>query len=59
MSEPVVSLLEQMLVEQQKQTQLLQQIASNQVILIEALGEEPGQEDDAPPTHYLDGRPCR
>lgn len=59
MNEPVASLLEQVLAEQQKQTQLLQQIASNQVTLIEALGEDPGQDDDAPPAHYLDGRPCR
>lgn len=47
-----------MLAEQQKQTQLLQQIADNQAVLIQAMAEEQEPDDEAPPSHYLDGSPC-
>ena len=59
MSEPVTSLLEQMLVEQQAQTELLRQIASNQVVLIQALAEDQGEDLDPAPLTYMDGTPCR
>lgn len=58
MSERNTFLLEQMLAEQKKQTSLLEQIATQNLALIEALAGDDGCEDDAPPTHYLDGRPC-
>lgn len=55
------SLLEKLLVEQQKQTGLLEQIALNQIALIEALadGEDVDRDPDAEPGAYLDGTPCR
>lgn len=59
MSEHATSLLERMLAEQVKQTELLQQIAKNQVALIQALGEDQGLDDDGPPLTYLSGQPCR
>ena len=55
MSEPATSLLEQMLAEQKKQTGLLQQIATNQVALIQALSEEQGVDPDERPQTYMDG----
>lgn len=58
MSEHATSLLEQMLAEQVKQTELLQQIARNQVVLIQALAEEQVDQDpDAQPMTYMDGTP--
>lgn len=59
MSEPVISLLEQMLEEQKKQTSLLEQIATQNLALIEALADESGVDPDAPPQTYLSGAPCR
>ncbi|MBM5459234.1 hypothetical protein H8F21_16835 [Pseudomonas sp. P66] len=59
MSMRQVSLLERMLAEQVKQTELLQQIAKNQAVLIQALGEDQGLDDDGPPPTYLSGQPCR
>lgn len=59
MSEPATSLLERILAEQRKQTGLLQQIATNQVALIQALSEEQGVDPDEQPLTYLDGTPCR
>ncbi len=59
MSEPVISLLEQMLEEQKKQTSLLEQIATQNLALIEALADEGGVDPDAPPQAYLSGAPCR
>ena len=58
MSEPVSSLLERMLNEQGKQTELLRQIAHNQVLLIQSLAEDQDEDPDAVPTTYMDGTPC-
>lgn len=59
MSEQEASLLEQMLVEQKKQTSLLEQIATQNLALIEALADSDGADPDAQPSTYLDGSPCR
>ena len=59
MSEHAVSLLEKMLAEQLKQTQLLEQIATNQVVLIQALGDDQDIDPDERPLTYLSGQPCR
>ncbi|MNP13681.1 hypothetical protein D3C76_1059730 [compost metagenome] len=59
MSEPVISLLEQVLEEQKKQTSLLEQIATQNLALIEALADEGGVDPDAPLKTYLSGAPCR
>ena len=52
-------LLADLLVEQQKQTALLEQIATGQLALIEALADDESEDPDAPPRTYLDGTPCR
>lgn len=60
MSERNTFLLEQMLAEQKKQTGLLEQIATQNLALIEALADDVAMApDEQPLTHYLDGRPCR
>lgn len=55
MSEHAVSLLEQLVAEQQKQTSLLEQIASNQILLIQALSEDQDMDEDSQPLTYMDG----
>lgn len=59
MSAQETSLLEQMLAEQKKQTSLLEQIATQNLALIEALADGDGADPDAQPSTYLDGSPCR
>ncbi|MCV4287017.1 hypothetical protein OH708_03760 [Pseudomonas capsici] len=59
MSEHSILLQEQMLSEQKKQTALLQQIATNQMVLIQALAEEQGVEEGGRALTYLDGSPVR
>lgn len=59
MSERAIFLLEQMLVEQKKQTGLLVQIATQNLALIEALGDDQVADADAVPRTYLSGAPCR
>nr|WP_176739296.1 hypothetical protein [Pseudomonas sp. NBRC 111126] len=48
-----------LLAEQQKQTALLEQIATQNLALIETLAEGEGADPDAQPSTYLDGSPCR
>lgn len=55
MNERAVSLLEQLVAEQQKQTSMLEQIASNQILLIQALSEDQGMDEDSQPMTYMDG----
>nr|WP_279153318.1 hypothetical protein [Pseudomonas mosselii] len=57
MSEQETSLLEQMLAEQKKQTSLLEQIATQNLALIEALADDQGVDPDAAPQAYLSGAP--
>ncbi|CAO3312576.1 MULTISPECIES: hypothetical protein [unclassified Pseudomonas] len=59
MNEQAISLLQQILYQQQKQTSLLEQIATQNLALIEALADEGGVDPDARPQTYLSGAPCR
>ncbi|KPB33575.1 hypothetical protein [Pseudomonas amygdali] len=59
MNEHSNSLLSQILAEQVKQTQLLQRMAEQQMLLINALSEEEQDDPDAEPATYMDGTPCR
>lgn len=59
MSERVISLLEQVLAEQQKQSGLLEKIAIQNLALIEALADEGDGDGDAPASHYLNGSPIQ
>ena len=56
MSEQVSCLLVELLAEQKKQTALLEQIAKQQILMIEVLADEQGDQDlDAMPMTYIDG----
>ncbi len=59
MNEQAISLLQQILEQQQKQTTLLEQIVGTQAALIAALAEDQGLDPDDRPMTYLDGSPCR
>lgn len=59
MNERAISLLEQMLAEQKKQTGLLEQIATQNLALIEALADDQDADTDPIPSAYLSGAPCR
>ncbi|PBP76137.1 hypothetical protein CCL15_01945 [Pseudomonas syringae] len=66
MNEHSNSLLSQILAEQMKQTELLQsqtellqRMAEQQMLLIDALSEEEPEDPDTQPRTYLDGTPCR
>lgn len=59
MSERAIFLLEQMLAEQKKQTGLLEQIATQNLALIESLSDDQAAGADAVPLTYLSGAPCR
>ncbi|WP_175649470.1 hypothetical protein [Pseudomonas sp. Marseille-P9899] len=58
MNEQAISLLQQILDQQQKQTGLLEQIATQNQALIEALADEQGADPDELSLTYLDGSPC-
>ncbi|MDQ2487652.1 MULTISPECIES: hypothetical protein [Pseudomonas] len=51
--------MDQLLAELQKQTSLLEQIAAQNLALIEALADGDDVDPDAEPGTYLDGTPCR
>jgi len=57
MSEHAVSLLEQILAEQKQQTSLLEQIASQNLAVIEALADEGDADLGASTLTYLSGAP--
>ncbi|QXH44267.1 hypothetical protein KSS93_15335 [Pseudomonas xanthosomatis] len=59
MNEQAISLLQQILDQQQKQTSLLEQIATQNLALIEALADGDGHDPDAAPQAYLSGAPVR
>lgn len=59
MTEQAISLLQQILEQEQKQTTLLETIASQNLALIEALADGDDADPDAQPLTYLDGSPCR
>lgn len=59
MNEHSNSLLSQILAQQMKQYELLQRMAEQQTLLIDALSEEEPEDPDSQPRTYLDGTPCR
>jgi hypothetical protein len=59
MSLAVEERMDQLLAELQKQTSLLEQIAAQNLALIEALADGDDVDPDAEPGTYLDGTPCR
>lgn len=60
MTAPLAQVLQAILDEQKKQTAILERMAEQQGLLIQALAEEQAEQDpDAPPMNYMDGSPCR
>ncbi|NWL48398.1 hypothetical protein DM819_21650 [Pseudomonas hunanensis] len=57
MNEQAISLLQQILDQQQKQTSLLEQIATQNLALVEALADGDDADSDAMPLAYLSGAP--
>lgn len=57
MNEQAISLLQQILEQQQKQTALLETIASQNLALIEALADDQGLDPEQQPMSYLSGAP--
>ena len=57
MNEQAISLLQQILDQQQKQTSLLEQITIQNLALIEALADDQGVDPDEAPQTYLSGAP--
>ena len=53
------SLLIQVLAEQKQQTEILGRMADQQLMLIQAMGEDEPEDPDAQPQTYMDGTPCR
>ncbi|MGO2711587.1 hypothetical protein [Pseudomonas helleri] len=53
------SLLTQVLTEQKQQTAILNRMAEQQLLLIQAMAEDQGEDPDAMPLTYMDGTPCR
>ena len=52
-------LLTQVLAEQKQQTVILNRMAEQQLLLIQALAGEGDEDPDAMPSTYMDGTPCR
>lgn len=52
-------LLTQVLAEQKQQTAILNRMAEQQLLLIQALADDGDQDPDAVPLTYMDGTPCR
>lgn len=59
MSAPLAQVLQAILDEQKKQTAILERMAGQQGLLIQALAEDQDQDPDAPPLTYMDGTPCQ
>lgn len=53
------SLLIQVLTEQKQQTAILNRMAEQQLLLIQALADDGDEDPDAMPSTYMDGTPCR
>ncbi|ANF84632.1 hypothetical protein A7J50_1193 [Pseudomonas antarctica] len=52
--------LQESLEEQKKQTAILERMAEQQSLLIQALADDQVEQDpDAPPLTYMDGTPCQ
>lgn len=51
----LAQVLHAILDEQKKQTAILERMAEQQGLLIQALADEQGEDPDAPPMTYMDG----
>lgn len=59
MSDPLISLLERLVVAQENTAQSMSQVAQRLDLLIQAMAEDEPEDPDAQPMTYMDGSPCR
>ena len=59
MNGQAISYLVEILSEQKKQTAILERMAEQQTLLIQAMAEDEREDSDAQPLTYMDGTPCR
>ncbi|MCK8688383.1 YebO family protein [Pseudomonas umsongensis] len=59
MSGQAISYLAEILDEQKKQSAILERMAEQQCLLIQAMAEDEPEDSDAQPLRYMDGTPCR
>lgn len=59
MSDPLISLLERLVVAQESTAQSMSQVAQRLDLLIQAMAEDEPEDPDAQPLTYMDGSPCR
>lgn len=59
MNDPLISLLERMVVAQESTAQSTSQVADRLDLLIQAMANDEPEDPDAQPLTYMDGTPCR
>lgn len=59
MNDPLISLLERLVIAQESTAQSMNQVAERLDLLIQAMGEDEPEDPDAPARTYMDGSPCR
>lgn len=59
MNDPLISLLERLVIAQESAAQSMSQVAERLDLLIQAMGEDEQEDPDAPVRTYMDGSPCR
>ena len=59
MNDPLISLLERLVIAQESTAQATSQVAERLDLLIQAMGEAEPEDPDAQPLTYMDGSPCR
>ena len=59
MNDPLISLLERLVIAQENTAQSMSQVAERLDLLIQAMGEAEPEDPDAQPFMYMDGTPCR
>lgn len=59
MNDPLISLLERLVIAQESAAQSMSQVADRLDLLIQAMAEDEPEDPDAPVRTYMDGTPCR
>ena len=59
MSDPLISLLERLVIAQESTAQSMSQVAQRLDLLIQAMAGDEPEDPDAQPLTYMDGSPCR
>lgn len=59
MNDPLISLLERLVIAQESTAQSMSQVADRLDLLIQAMSEDAPEDPDDQPLTYMDGSPCR